>query len=265
MEPINTITSLPNKKFVDRISSQNNMDTFCSPNLLRKCWADKIAMPLSNEEKIALIPEAVEFALSELPEHFHSALLVLHHLIPNSQILPRPLGFGEKLLTLRERVKKFSFQPNLTFTWETLITNARCLKPVERDRSYEIPASKLYVSIHAFLEYFPFPLPSVAGEESTCPVSLERIIEEGNKTCFAGVSCIFELSASIDAARWWIYRCCPNAPNFIWIGYVYIRQDLVKEVEVGHWSSHCHPMDKFGLQVELLEREFSTRHKDIQG
>jgi hypothetical protein len=220
-------------------------------------------VPLTTDVKIVLIPVAIEIALNETPEYFHCALFALAEVVPDDQILPRPSGFGEGLLKLRERVMELSFMPNIVGTWESLTTQARCLRPVEPDLSYECSLRELQVPSDSFLQYFPIPFPSLGDSaQAVCPVSMERITEEGNESCLASVTCDLEQSAIVRSSRWWIYRCKPNVPDHIWIGYVYVWQDENQQVEIGHWESHCEPMSEGDLHVALLQREFSPRiHK----
>ena len=266
------IDCAPGKELIDHIASDKSIDAYRKLYDLRKKWnngyplvSDQLItygifydMLLTSDVKMAILPTAIEIALFESPEYFHCALFALSELIPEDQILLRPRGFGEKLLKLREKVKKYSFMLNLTGTWETLITRAKCLKPAEFDISYEKSTQQLQVSSKAFLDFFP--MPSIGEEEqSACPVSMEKIIEEGNKTFYAGATCNFEKSALIRTSQWWVFRCNLNAPNFIWINYIYVRQDEDQEIEIGRWSSHSSPMSESRLHVKLLNQEFSPR------
>lgn len=214
---------------------------------------------LKVEARLAIIPMVIEMALNESPERFDRALQALSNLIPDNQILPRPPGFGEKLLKLREKVKEFSFISNITVTWSNIITKARCLKPSEPDVSYESSLSELQVSSDTFLDYFPIPISNIGEDvQCACPVSMDRIIEEENKYCPANVICNFEKFLEIRSSRWWVFRCKRNTPSFILFNYVCIRQNKNQKVEIGRcWSSTHHPMSEAALHQQLLEEEFS--------
>jgi len=106
-------------------------------------------LAISPEAKLKLIPVAMDIALNEEDEYFHCAIAMLREMIPVDRISTRPIGFGEQLILLRERVVQLNHQPNITATWGALAVNARCLKPVEDDRSYAIPASRMGVSCNS--------------------------------------------------------------------------------------------------------------------
>jgi hypothetical protein len=184
-------------------------------------------------------------------------LFLLSSLIPDDRILPRPSGFGEKLLQLKAKAEQFSFMPNMSSTWASLVTKARCLKPSCPDPSY-LPVREFLIHDDAFLSFYPMPFPDLGtAAQAYCPIRLEEIEAEGNITCHAGVDCSFERSAAIGPSKWWIFSCNPKAPGFVWIGYVYVRSDENGKVSLGHWSQHGRPISAEGLHRKLLNLEFS--------
>ncbi len=264
------IDSAPGKELLGAIAN-GSKDAFKEFYEVRKRWSggypfihDGLVtygftddLTLASEAKIELLSTVVEIALEEEPMYFHSALSLLANFIPDDRILARPEGFGGQLLLLKRKAEQYGFVANMTCTWETLVTKARCLKPTCHDPSY-VPTSELLIEADAFLEYYPMPFPRLGSdEENACPIDQKSRLEEGNKTCHAGVDCKFECSAIIDGSKWWIFRCYPNAPNFIRIGYVYVRLSKDQRVTLGHWTAHRDPISEEGMHRKLLKLEYS--------
>lgn len=143
MQSDQVIDSAPGKEFLDGIAN-GSIDALKRFYEVRKAWSR--GSPLIHDHFVtydfvddlcfdprqtgSFVPTMAEIALQETPAFFHCALTLLSNLIPDDRILPRPEGFGQQLLSLKKRVEQFSFIPNMTTTWETLMTRARCLKPV---------------------------------------------------------------------------------------------------------------------------------------
>jgi hypothetical protein len=153
------IDSAPGKALIDAVIGGDSQ-AFRELYRLRREWSggyplihdylctygmlSDLALPA--EVGLALVPVAMEMALTEPPETFHCALFALAEVIPDDRISPRPAGFGAGLLRLRELALRQRDLPNLVCTWETLVTRARCLKPVAFDASYELPLRELLIS-----------------------------------------------------------------------------------------------------------------------
>jgi hypothetical protein len=91
---------------------------------------------LDLDARLKLIPAMASIAVNEDARFLHCALDLLAHLIPDDKVVPRPAGFGEAMLQLRERAVEQREEANLRCTWETLVTRARCLRPEGPDPSY---------------------------------------------------------------------------------------------------------------------------------
>ncbi|OAI09356.1 hypothetical protein A1359_02230 [Methylomonas lenta] len=148
-EPI--IDTAPGKELIPLIFDGKSASAYTDFYNIRKVWCD--GFPLihdrmvtygflddvwfKQEVKHALFEMATYIALQESDDCFYCALFALNELMPDEQIIQRPLGYGEKLLQLRERCKALIHEPNLACTWNGLLTKSRCLKPVEPDESYD--------------------------------------------------------------------------------------------------------------------------------
>lgn len=262
------IDSAPGKELLQAIA-EGSAEAFETIYELRKNWSggypfihDRVVtygflddIEISWERKAALVPTMAQIALDEKPAFFHCALSALAKLIPDDRILPRPERFGEQLLELKKRAEQFSFMPNIVPTWTELITKARCLRPTTPEPSY-LPIRELRIEGDAFLKFYPMPFPDLGEEaEFQCPIDQHKILEEGNETCSEGVDCTFHCSAVIGSSRWWVFQCHPKTSDFVWIGYVYVRQNDRGEARIGHWVEHDEPISPEGLHRKLLTLE----------
>jgi hypothetical protein len=269
------IDSAPGKELLKEIS-RRSLAAFEKFYDLRKRWSGGYPLihdgfltygfvddlNLDWETQVGLIPTMAKIALEEEPEYFHCALSLLSALIPDDRILPRPDGFGQQLVLLKEKAEQFSFLPNLLSTWGGLVTKARCLKPSIPDPSY-VSARELLIVDEAFLTFYPIPFPDLGdGAEKLCPVDHERIVAEGNETCTEGVDCIFECSAIVGQSQWWVFRCDPRVPDFIWVPYVCVRLAENRQITVRHWTQHSEPISSEDLHRQLLNLEFSPTEED---
>ena len=154
-EPI--INTAPGKELIPMIVNHHSTDVYKNFYDLRKVWCE--GYPLIHDRMVtygflddvwfkqdakrALYETATDIALCERDEYFYCALFALNELIPDEEIIQRPIGYGEKLLQLLARSKALSHEPNLACAWNGLITKSRCLKPVEADESYDTLVKKL--------------------------------------------------------------------------------------------------------------------------
>jgi len=266
------VGSSSSKLLIDRITNNNDINAFRELYEYRKVWCRGYPLihgrstygmfgdlSLSTDMKTALVPVTMDVALNESIEYFHCALFALNVTLPTDQILRRPIGFGEQLLTLRERVRKYSFLPNLTATWGDLATRARCLKPVESDRSYAISARRMGVDMDDYLNFFPCPLPNIPDDDATCPLSKGELITLGINNVDDGTVCQFETSALIDTAKWWIYSYPLKAPHSGKNCFVFIRASQDGRLETSYRTCESLPMPDWLMHQELLQREFTVR------
>jgi hypothetical protein len=146
-EPL--ISLAPGKELIPRVTAgdEQALAEFYS---LRKHWCEGYPLihdrcftysfvddlRLDHEVRLQLIPAMATIAVSEESRFLHCALALLAHLIPDDKVVPRPAGFGEVMLQLRERAVEQREQDNLRCTWEDLVTRARCLRPQVPDLSY---------------------------------------------------------------------------------------------------------------------------------
>lgn len=266
------VGSSSSELLIKRIIDGNDSNAFSELYEYRKFWCggyplihgrstygifSDLNLPI--DVKMALLPDVMNIALNESITYFHCALFALNAMLPTDQILPRPVGFGEQLITLRERVRKYSFLPNLTATWGDLATNARYLKPTEPDRSYAISARRMGVSDDAYLHFFPRPLPRVPDDETCCPVPIDELIDLGNNKVDDGIVSNFETSALIDTAKWWVYSYPLKEPHSEKNCFVFIRESDDGQVETSYKACKSLPMPDWLMHQELLRREFSVR------
>ena len=146
-EPL--IKQAPGKELIPRIAKgdEQALADFYS---LRKHWCEGYPLihdryftygfvddlRLDLEARLQLIPAMATIAVNEESRFLHCALDLLAHLIPDDKVVPRPAGFGEAMLQLRDRALEHREEANFSCTWETLVTRARCLRPEGPDPSY---------------------------------------------------------------------------------------------------------------------------------
>lgn len=146
-EPL--IATAPGKELIPRIG-RGDEQAFGEFYSLRKHWCDGYPLihdrqftygfvddlALDVEARLRVIPLMALIAVNEERGFFHCALAMLAHLIPDDRVLPRPAGFGEAIMRLRERALEQHDEDNLRCTWGLLVTRARCLRPEGPDPSY---------------------------------------------------------------------------------------------------------------------------------
>jgi hypothetical protein len=148
-EPI--IDTAPGKALIPLIVNGKSVSAYTEFYNIRKVWCE--GYPLIHDRMVTygflddvwfkqdtkriLYETATDIALQESDEFFYCALFALNKLMPDEEIIQRPVGYGEKLLQLRVRSKALIHEPNLASTWNGLITKSRCLKPTEPDESYD--------------------------------------------------------------------------------------------------------------------------------
>ena len=259
-------------KLIRSIEQEGSEEAFLKFYEIRKVWCqgypliharstygflDGIYLPINM--KLSLIPVVADLAVNEQIEYFHCALFTLKTLLPSDQILPRPSGFGSQLLTLRERVKKYSFLPNLTDTWNSLATTARCLKPTEPDESYAISANQMGVYSDKYLEFFPCPLPKADSAESACPLSPEEILESTATKAVSGETVDLLHSSHIRSSNWWVFGYPFNTSYSKRYVKIFIRESADGALETSKKITDSYKVSEEWLHKEILRREFSVR------
>lgn len=145
------IDTAPGKELIPLIVNDKSASAYTDFYNIRKVWCD--GYPLIHDRivtygflddvwfkqdvKLSLFEMVTDIALNENDQYFFCALFSLNELMPDEQIIQRPLGYGEKLLQLRDRCKALIHEHNLASAWNGLITKSRCLKPAEPDVSYD--------------------------------------------------------------------------------------------------------------------------------